>query len=122
MSEEELIAEAKTLDEWSRHRFLIFIGASIVIAIILVIVSMHLYNSSGAAQLDLSRPGYQSVRKQASHAADFEGFPSTGALDETSLNEFKTLYTEKEKEATGIDSFGGDVLSDKALSIEAPKK
>jgi len=121
MSEEELVAEAKTLDSWSRHRFLVFVGIAIFISVIMVLISMHLYNTSGTAQLDLSRPGYQSVREQASHTSAFEGYPSTGALDSEALSEFKKLYTEKEKEATSIDSFGGNVITDKALSIDAPK-
>lgn len=122
MSEEELIAEARTLSGWQRHKFMALVGGTIVIALFLVSVALALYTSSGAAQLDLSRPGYQSVREQASRTPEFEAFPSNGALDEKAITHFKELYDKKAKEATSVDAFGGDVLTDKALALDAPKK
>ena len=120
MSEEELIAEAGTMSHWQRHKFMALAGMTIVISLFLVGVSMALYSSSGAAQLDLSRPGYQSVREQASRTSDFEGYPATGKLDSKAISEFKTLYDKKAKEATAVDSFGGKVMIDQSLSIDAP--
>ena len=122
MSEEELIAEARTLSAWERHKFMALVGITIVVSLFLVGVAMALYSSSGAAQLDLSRPGYQSVREQASRTAEFEAFPATGKIDEKAISQFKELYDKKAKEATSVDSFGGDVMTDEALSLEAPKK
>jgi len=120
MSEDELIAEASTMSRWQRHKFMALVGITIVIALFLVGVALALYTSSGAAQLDLSRPGYQSVREQASRTPDFEGYPSTGKLDAKAISEFKTLYDKKAKEATAVDSFGGKVMTDQSLSIDAP--
>lgn len=48
----------------SKYRFLLLIIMSIAISGGLVAVSMAMYNVSGAAQLDLSRPGYNDVRDQ----------------------------------------------------------
>lgn len=120
MSEEELVAEARTMSHWQRHKFMAMVGITILISLFLVSVAMALYTSSGAAQLDLSRPGYQSVREQASRAPGFEGFPATGKLDEKAINDFRKLYDEKSKEATAVDSFGGKVMTDQALSLDAP--
>ena len=120
MSEEQLIAEAEHLDGWQQHKFMLLVGMTIIVALLLVSVSLWLYNSSGAAQLDLSRPGYQSVREQAKQSKDFTGFPSTGALDKEALDEFRRLYDEQLREATAVESFGGDVMSDEALGIGAP--
>lgn len=120
MTEEELIAEAATLNRWEQHKFMILVGLTILIALFLVLIALQLYNSSGAAQLDLSRPGYQSVRKQASRTNDFTGFPSAGPLDKEALDTFRGLYDEQLKEATALDSFGGDVMSDTALGIDGP--
>lgn len=119
MSEDELMRDARSLVGWSRYRFMLFVGVSIVIALILVGVALALYGSSGAAQLDLSRPGYQSVRDKA-EVTPFAGFSETGTLDAAAVQEFRTLYQAKAKELTSVESFGGSVMSDKALSIDAP--
>jgi hypothetical protein len=122
MTEDQLIADARTLGPWQRHRFIVLIGATIVVSLFLVGVALALYASSGAAQLDLSRPGYVSVRDKAVQTDDFEGFPTSGPIDKDTLKQFRSLYEKQSKEATNVDSFGGDVMSDKALSIDAPAK
>jgi hypothetical protein len=120
MSEEELVADAAQQKRGpvERHRFLAMIILIILVASALVGVAMALYASSGAAQLDLTRPGYVSVRDQAVRSNQFDGFSASGSIDETTLDAFKILYTEQANKATGIESFGGDVMSDKALSID----
>lgn len=123
MNHEQLIAEAKdaSMSPWEKHRFLVMVGATITIALTLVVASMWLYHSSGAAQLDLSRPGYVSVREKVESASDFKDFPSTGAIDEAALRQFQTLYDDQAKKATAVDSFGGTVMSDESLSISKPE-
>lgn len=119
MTEEELIADARVLTRWERHKFMVLVGLTIMIALILVMISLHLYNSTGAVQLDLSRPGYQAVRKQASETVDITSYPSTGPLDKDALDAFRNLYNEQVKKVTSVDSFGGDVMSDTALGLDA---
>ena len=119
MSEEELITEGERLNGWQQHRFMVLVGFTITLALLLVALSLWLYNISGAAQLDLSRPGYQSVRDQVNHDSDFTGYPSSGTIDKEALDEFRKLYDEQLKEATTVDSFGGTVMSDEALGIGA---
>lgn len=120
MSEEELIAEAQSMTKWQQHKFMVLVGATIAISLVLVVISLGLYNSSGAVQLDLSRPGYQSVRGQTHTVDDFVGFAPSGAIDKEALEEFRKLYDEQLKEATAIESFGGDVLSDSSLGLSVP--
>lgn len=120
MNEKQLIDEATTLSRWQRHKFLVLVGMTILISLFLVGVALNLYASSGAAQLDLSRPGYQSVRTQVSRTDEFNGFPGTGPIDQASLAQFRSLYTSQAEQAKAVDSFGGDVMSDKALSIDDP--
>ncbi len=120
MIEDELIADARVLSRWERHKFMVLVGLTIIISLFLVMVSLRLYGSSGAAQLDLSRPGYQSVREQASRPVDFTSFPSTGPLNKEALDKFRILYDEQVKEATAVDSYGGDVMSDTALGLNVP--
>jgi hypothetical protein len=122
VSEEQLTAEASNLSPWQRHRFIVLIGLTIVISLFLVGVALALYASSGAAQLDLSRPGYKSVRNQATRSDTFEGFSASGSVDKGTLDDFRKLYEQQATQATNFDSFGGDVMSDKTLSIDAPAK
>lgn len=120
MTEEDLIADAHRLKGWERHRFLLMIGASIVVAIMLVAVSMKLYNSSGAAQLDLSRPGYEHVSEKSLQSEVFKGYSAVGEVTPTTVKEFQAMYAKRANQATNIDAFGGDVMSDTALSLDAP--
>lgn len=93
------------------------IAGSIMIALLLVSVSVAMYFSSGTAQVDLSRPGYQSVRDQTPTEDPYKGFTSSGSVDEKTLNEFNKMYQERAKNATTVDAFNSDVLSDTALNI-----
>jgi hypothetical protein len=120
MSEEQLAAEHHTLSRWQQHKFFMLVGLTIAISIFLVGIALALYNSSGTAQLDLSRPGFQSVQEQASQSDDFNGFPSTGELDQAAFNQFRNEYDKQAKKVTTVDSFSGDVMSDQALSIDPP--
>lgn len=120
MTEEELIAEAQHLNGWEKHRFLVMVGASIVIALMLVAISMKLYESSGAAQLDLSRPGYEHVNEKVTPSEVFRGFSAVGEITEETIEEFRAMYSARAAQATDVDSFGGDVMTDAALGIDAP--
>lgn len=122
MTDEELMADAHKLGRWGQHRFMLLVGASIAISLILVAISLKLYASSGAAQLDLSRPGYVSVRDQATQSGRFEGFSASGEIDEKAIEEFRELYKKHADQATNVDSFGGNVMTDQALSLDAPKE
>lgn len=118
MNHEELRVEATKMSSWAQHRFLMLVGLTIVIALAIVVVAMMLYNSSGTAQLDLSRPGYVSVREQVQSSNDFKGFSPTGPIDKAALDEFRGLYNTQAEQAVVVDSFGGKVMSDKTLSLD----
>lgn len=105
---------------WGRHRFPFFIILSILVSAIIVLVSMGLYRSSGAAQLDLSRPGYVSVRSQATNSVgEFQNYPNSGAISQSAINEFKALYDKQAQKVKTVDAFSGDPLSPDALGISA---
>jgi hypothetical protein len=113
-------AQEEELGYWTQHRFFLLIGASITIALILVAISMTLYATSGAAQLDLSRPGYKSVISQAvTTDSSFGNYSSVGKLDQEAINEFKALYDEQSAKAKAVDAFSGDPLDPDLLEISA---
>lgn len=117
----EEIIERHHLTKWAEHRFLVLVGGTIIISLFLVGVALALYASSGTAQLDLSRPGYKSVRDQAVKSDTFDGFPASGPINKDTISQFRTLY---EKEAQKLDesSFGGSVMSDQSLSLDDVQK
>ena len=120
MTEQELMAEKPNLSRWQEHRFMVLVGTTIVIALFLVSVSLALYASSGAAQLDLSRPGYVSVRDQAARSDEFDNFPATGSIDKKALDQFRKSYDKQAERATNVDSFSGNAMDDQILSLDAP--
>lgn len=117
MSEEPVTPE---IGRFSKHKFIVLIAASIILALILTVVSMTLYGWSGAAQVDLSRPGYQSVQKKANSSEKYEGFSATGEISNKVLDEFNTMYDKQSKKVVGVDAFGGNVLDDTTLKIDDP--
>lgn len=119
MSEDHnLTAEVQI--SWYKTHLIVFIAGSIAIGIVLVVVSMFLYSSSGAAQLDLSRPGYKAVQDKVERSDTFKSFPASGQIDSKSIAEFQKLYAEQVKNVTTVDVFNPNVLEDTALGTAAP--
>jgi hypothetical protein len=104
---------------WYRRNIVLFIGGSIVVAFLLVLASMALYATSGAAQLDLSRPGYKSVQDKVDRTDNFESFPATGSVDGKTLDQFLELYTKQTKPVDDNNAFNPSALDDSALEIES---
>lgn len=105
---------------WGHHRFLTLIIIAILITGLLTTISMSMYISSGASQLDLSRPGYSSVQDQVDREnREVQNYSATGPINENTINEFKDLYDEQLERAKVVEAFGGDPLSPKSLGIDA---
>jgi hypothetical protein len=104
----------------SKQRFLIMIAGSIVITCIIVTIGMTMYYISGTAQLDLSRPGYKSVRAQSiTGDNNLQQFPENGAITQSTIDSFKKIYTDQATKIKAADAFSGDPLSPEALGLDA---
>lgn len=109
----------------SQYKFAVFIAISLLFALCLVWISLLMYNISGAAQLDLSRPSYQEARKKAKEQADKDKkdaleqstFSNQGTLNQKDIDDFNKLYNEQLDRIQG-DFFRDDALSDKTLNLE----
>lgn len=117
MSDEQQESESR---RFSEHKLILMIIGSIFIALVLTVISMLLYTWSGAAQVDLSLPGLQSVQKEAKSREKFDGFSATGEINDKVLVEFKTVYDKQAGQVLGIDAFGGPVIDDASLKIDDP--
>ena len=100
---------------WTRHRFLLLIIATIGLSLTMVVISLVAYNVSGTAQLDLSRPGYQSVRDQVERTDQTSGFSGNGPVNTQVLEEFTQLFDEQAARAKAVDAFNGDPLNPEVL-------
>jgi hypothetical protein len=114
----ENVENEEELTFWAQHRFLLLIASSIVIAFVLVVVSLVMYYTSGASQLDLSRPGYKSVSDQIVDRSDGGAeYSAFGPINSASIEEFKKLFDAQASSATTVDAFGSDPLNPDVLEF-----
>ena len=101
-----------------QHRFGVFIGGVISLAIVLVVISMWLYYSSDAFRLDLSRPEYMELRSEITKGSETkDAFEAQGAIDDEVLDDFLRRYKVEASKALDAKAFSNDVLSDEQLGI-----
>ena len=105
------------LSFWDRHRLSLLLIITVLIALVMTTISVIMYNSSGAAQLDLSRPGYLSVSDQVVETDQIDTYSSTGPVNEESIKEFMKLYDEQAAKAKKVDAFNGDPLNPEVLEF-----
>ena len=121
MNESQLLDELKSTVRQSpiraQYKIPLMVAGAAMIALVFVIVALNLYDSSGAAQLDLSRPGYQSVRNQVGKDVKVKAFSATGGLSSEVFDAFDKQYSEQVQSMTRLDAFGGNVLSDSTLGL-----
>ena len=109
----------ETLGFWQQHRLSLLLLSAIVIAVLLTILSVYLYTSSGAAQLDLSRPGYRAVSDKVERGADIDQYSSTGPVTDKTIKEFIDSYKKQSDKAKSVDAFSGDPLNPEVLVFGA---
>lgn len=102
---------------YAKHLFGMMVVGSVLMSLVLVAVSMGLYYSSGASQLDLSSPNYVDIRDQIEIDDNTGDFSNIGSINQDSIDEFEALYSEKVIKAKSIDVFGGSPLSAESLGI-----
>ncbi len=102
---------------WDRHRLSLLLILTVVISIILTSISLIAYNVSGAAQLDLSRPGYSSVSSKVDRTDEITQYSAFGAVNKDSIDEFTKLYDTQSAKAKAVDAFNGDPLNPEVLEF-----
>lgn len=102
------------------HRFMFLIIATLIIATILVSISIFIYKVSGSAQLDLSRPGYQSVSNRVDRTDPINDYSAFGPINKDAVNTFTALYDQQSVKAKAVDAFNGDPLNPVVLEFGDP--
>lgn len=110
-----LAPKEEPLTFWQQHRLSLLLIMTITTALILTVVSVFLYTNSGAAQLDLSRPGYRAVSDQVERDQTIDRYSSSGPVTTDTIQEFIDLYAEQAERAKAVDAFSGDPLNPEVL-------
>lgn len=114
---QELAKEAQKMPAWQKNRYFLMVGAALGIALFMVMIAMNLYSSSGTAQLDLSRPDYESVRAQTTTREGVAEFSSTGEITLRVLQDFEKQFQRSANDVIKADAFRADALSDRSLNL-----
>lgn len=111
------VAADEELSFWDQHRFMLLITGTIFVALVLVVISLVIYNVSGSAQLDLSRPGYQAVSDKVEKTDAIDDYSASGPINKTTVEEFTKLYDAQAAKAKAVDAFNGDPLNPEVLEF-----
>jgi hypothetical protein len=100
------------------HQWPAFIAAVMVIAATMTIVSLWLYHISGAAKLDLSRPGYEKVRENVKDDSDStKPFSPIGSLNNAAVSDFRARYENIKTRLDQMNNYGDTAMSDENLGL-----
>lgn len=121
MDEHEKLQTIKLSDEplsfWDKHRLSLLLIITVVIALVMTSISVVIYNSSGAAQLDLSRPGYRSVSDKVEETDQIDAYSATGPVNKDTIEAFVKLYDDQATKTKKVDAFNGDPLNPEVLEF-----
>jgi hypothetical protein len=101
-----------------RYKLAFGLCGAIVISVILTAFSVILYEVTGSSKLDLSRPGYEAVRKKISKAPPVQDdFGPTGSLNSKIITQYLANYTKQTQALNSYDSFNPQLLDDTQLGL-----
>ncbi len=102
----------------SRYRLVFSMVLAIAICLLLTVFSVLLYVITGTSKLDLSRPGYEEVRKQVTRTSpDESSFESNGALDTKIIGDYLEKYKKQTQTLSKYDTFNPHLLDDAPLGL-----
>lgn len=93
------------------------LAGATVIAFIVTVVSTMLYVASGTITTDLSRPGYERVRKEVKSPKTEQIYDTTSPVTAKAIDEFMKDYTKRVQALNGYSNFSGTALDDNDLQL-----
>lgn len=101
-----------------RYKLAFGLFGAIVISLALTAFSVLLYEVTGSSKLDLSRPGYEAVRKKISQAPPTQdNFGPTGSLNAKIITQYLANYSKQTQTLNSYDSFNPQLLDDTQLGL-----
>lgn len=101
----------------ARNKLYVLIAGVLAITFVLVGVAMGVYNSSGAAQLDLSGPGFKDVQKDVQEEKDTTSYPANGPFDKAAFNDFKKMYDERVNAVKAINGYDPAAVNNDSFNL-----
>ena len=98
-------------------RFVIGLGLALIIAFLMTCLSVYIYVRSDIANIDLSRPGYEAIRKDIKTVDNSQAFSSSGPLSAQTVDQFTGLYASQSKDLHSFDDFSKDVINNDSLGM-----
>lgn len=115
---------SRTNDLAKKHKLFVGIAGVVVFAIILTVINMTLYIATGTSKLDLSRPGYESARKEVSSEDKQnkdQNFTASGPLTKKLIDTYLVSYQGKQQMLKRYDTFDTKVLDNSQLNLPSPQ-
>ena len=112
--------KSKLISLWqylAKRQFACFIILCIIIAAVMTGISLEIYKHSDAIKLDMSRPGYEKVRKQVEKSADDQPFDSNGPIDKKAVSDFENRMDKYKKELNGLGNYDSSTIDDDNLGL-----
>lgn len=106
----------------NRYRFRTMLAIAISITLMLTIINVSLYNITGTAKLDLSRPGYEAARKKINSSKEFDtySFSSNDPLSQDTIKKYLYHYDKHLKRTQAYDRYDVSVMDDANLGLNSP--
>ena len=98
------------------------LASAIFITLILTLINVTLYNITGTAKLDLSRPGYEAARKKINSSKEFDSysFSSNDSLTRDTIRKYLYHYDKHLKRTQAYDRYDTGVMDDANLGLNSP--
>lgn len=103
-----------------RYKFTFGVIIAIGICLSLTVFSVFLYEVTGTAKLDLSRPGYEGARQKIATSPPSEkSFDPGGPLDGEVLDDYLKKYKTQSQRIDKYDNFDPHLLDDTPLGLSS---
>ena len=115
------LAPFKKVDQiHNRYKLPLALFGVVLISLALTITSVSIYTTSGASQIDLSRPGFEQERVEVRQNEPARTYDTTSPITQTSIDEFLTEYDKRASDLGQYGSFSGPALDDASLQLIEP--
>lgn len=101
----------------AKHQLACFIVGCIAIALVMTSISLELYRRSGAIKLDMSRPGFERVRREVEKSTDDQPFSSSGTIDAAAIKDFNSRIDKYSSDLHNMGGYGATSIEDDDLNL-----
>lgn len=114
---DDLRHDAALQSKLQHSRLYLLLAGVMATSLILVSVAMSVYNSSGAAQIDMSRPGFSSVQNKVKEESNTQTFPASGEFSQQTFKDFYKMYDERVNALESINAYNPEATQNDAYVL-----